>query len=72
VAAGSGAQVKVDLEHQTLTLPDGTTTAFHVDAFPKRCMMLGVDELGYLMQFEKEITAYETRNPAVVDTRKKM
>lgn len=69
MAAGSGAKVQVDLENQVLTLPDGTQVKFPVDPFRKRCLLLGVDELGYLLQFEKEIADYETRNPAVLDTR---
>jgi 3-isopropylmalate/(R)-2-methylmalate dehydratase small subunit len=72
LAAGSGARVKVDLERQTLTLPDGSTAWFPVDAFPKRCMLLGVDELGYLLQFEPEIGAFETAHPAAYDTRTKV
>jgi 3-isopropylmalate/(R)-2-methylmalate dehydratase small subunit len=68
LAAGSGARVKVDLEHQRLTLPDGTQAEFPVDPFRKRCLLLGVDELGYLRQFEPEIAAYETAHPAGLDT----
>ena len=69
LAAGSGARVKVDLEAQTLTLADGSSARFPVDAFPKRCMLLGVDELGYLLQFEGEIAAFEAAHPAPFDTR---
>jgi 3-isopropylmalate/(R)-2-methylmalate dehydratase small subunit len=68
-AAGSGARVQVDLEAQTLTLPDGSSVAFPVDAFPKRCMLLGVDELGYLLQFEQEIGVFEAGRVAPYDTR---
>jgi 3-isopropylmalate/(R)-2-methylmalate dehydratase small subunit len=68
LATSSGARVNVDLENQTLTLPDGTKAEFPVDPFRKRCLLLGVDELGYLLQFEKEIAAYEAKNPAVLDT----
>jgi len=70
LAAGSGARVKVDLENQTLTLPDGSSTTFPVDAFPKRCMLLGVDELGYLLQFEQEIAAFEAKHATPYDTRR--
>lgn len=59
VAAGSGAVVRVDLETQTITLPDRSRAAFPVDPFRKRCLLLGVDELGYLLQFGKEIADYE-------------
>ncbi len=69
MAAGSGARVKVDLENQALTLPDGTQVSFPIDPFRKRCLLLGVDELGYLMQFEHEIAAYEAKHLAAFDTR---
>ena len=69
LAAGSGARVGVDLERQTLTLPDGGEADFPVDPFRKRCLLLGVDELGYLLQFGKEIAAYEAEHPAAFDTR---
>jgi len=70
IAAGSGARVKVDLENQLLTLPDGSQVSFPVEPFRKSCLLLGVDELGYLLQFEREIAEYEARNPAVLDTRR--
>ena len=69
ISAGSGTRVKVDLEQQLLTLPDGSQVGFPVDPFRKRCLLLGVDELGYLLQFENEIAEYEARNPALLDTR---
>lgn len=70
VAAGSGARVKVDLENQTLILPDGSRAEFPMEPFRKRCLLLGVDELGYLLQFEGEIAAYEASHPAPFDTRR--
>lgn len=69
LAAGSGARVKVDLERQVLALPDGVEISFAVDPFRKRCLLLGVDELDYLRQFEQEIAAYEAGHPAAFDTR---
>jgi 3-isopropylmalate/(R)-2-methylmalate dehydratase small subunit len=69
LAAGSGARVNVDLDQQLLTLPDGSQASFPLDPFRKRCLLLGVDELGYLLPFEREIADYEGRNPAVLDTR---
>ncbi|MEM7031846.1 MAG: 3-isopropylmalate dehydratase small subunit [Chloroflexota bacterium] len=57
--------VSIDLEKQTLTLPDGRTVTFPIDAFSKNCITNGLDQLGYLQsnipnveQFE---TSYETR-----------
>ncbi|HWQ07779.1 MAG TPA: 3-isopropylmalate dehydratase small subunit [Holophaga sp.] len=69
VAAGSGARAALDLESCTLTLPDGTSAGFPVDPFRRRCLLLGVDELGYLLQFEAEIAVYEAAHPAAFDTR---
>ena len=52
------AELTVDLATQTVTFAGGSFT-FPIDAFSKTCLLNGVDELGYIMGFEKEITAYE-------------
>lgn len=54
------AQLTVDLENQTLSYPGGSVT-FPIDPFNKTCLLNGVDELGYILGFEKEIAAYESR-----------
>ena len=59
--ASPGAMVKVDLASQTLTLADGRAVEFPVDAFSKHCLLEGVDELGYILQQEAAIAAYESR-----------
>ncbi len=53
------AELAVDLASQTLTLPDGRTASFPVDAFSKTCLLNGVDELGYILRFEDRIAAHE-------------
>jgi 3-isopropylmalate/(R)-2-methylmalate dehydratase small subunit len=50
----------VDLESQTLSFPNGSVT-FPIDPFNKTCLLNGVDELGYIMNFEKEIAAFEAK-----------
>ncbi len=67
-AADPAAQVTVDLATRTLTLPDGTTTTFPIDPFAQTCLLQGVDELGYLLQHEGQIAAYEQSHPAPVNT----
>jgi 3-isopropylmalate/(R)-2-methylmalate dehydratase small subunit len=52
------AELTIDLAAQTVTFPGGSFT-FPIDAFNKTCLLNGVDELGYIMGFEKEITNYE-------------
>jgi 3-isopropylmalate/(R)-2-methylmalate dehydratase small subunit len=62
--ATPNAVVSVDLETQTLTLADGTTVEFPIDAFSKHCLLNGVDELGYILQQAPAIEAYEARRTA--------
>jgi 3-isopropylmalate/(R)-2-methylmalate dehydratase small subunit len=52
------AEVTVDLESQTLTFPHGSVT-FPIDPFNKTCLLNGVDELGYILGFEEQISAFE-------------
>jgi 3-isopropylmalate/(R)-2-methylmalate dehydratase small subunit len=61
--------VKVDLASQTLTLASGRTVKFPVDDFAKHCMLEGIDELGYILQQEPAIAAFEAAHPAGIDTR---
>ena len=55
------AELTVDLESQTVSYPGGSFS-FDIDPFNKSCLLNGVDELGYIMGFEKEIAAYESRD----------
>jgi 3-isopropylmalate/(R)-2-methylmalate dehydratase small subunit len=58
------AEVTVDLEATRLTLPDGTSAAFPVDPFSRKCLLDGVDELGYLRSLEPSIAAFEASREA--------
>ena len=61
-------QVTIDLATQTLTLPDGRAVTFPIDSFSKECLLKGVDQLGYLMDMDDQIDAYEGTHPAHVNT----
>lgn len=54
------AEFTVDLESQTLSFSNGSIQ-FAIDPFNKACLLNGVDELGYILSFEKEIAAFETQ-----------
>jgi len=54
------AEFTVDLESQTLSFPGGSII-FPIDNFSKTCLLNGVDELGYIMGFEKQISTFESR-----------
>lgn len=60
--------VAVDVEAQTLTLPDGRQAPFPLDGFSKYCLLNGVDQLGYLMNLDDEVRGYESSNPQRVVT----
>lgn len=53
------AELAVDLESQTVTMPGGEQFTFPIDSFSKTCLLSGVDELGYLLAFAEQIERYE-------------
>ena len=55
------AMVTIDLSDQFLTLPDGRQVNFPIDPFNKSCLLEGMDQLGYLLRQEANISAYEQR-----------
>ena len=61
LVAAPGANVRIDLGAQTVTLPDGSAATFPIDGFAKYCLMNGVDELGFLLSQEESIAAFEAR-----------
>jgi 3-isopropylmalate/(R)-2-methylmalate dehydratase small subunit len=57
----AGAEVLIDLETKRLTLPNGVSVAFPIEAFARHCLLNGLDELGYLQSKLSEIERYETQ-----------
>ena len=68
LAADPDAQLTIDLAEQGILLPDGSTLDFDIDPFAKRMILAGTDELGYLLAKEPEISDWESRHPARVNT----
>ncbi|EGL55592.1 3-isopropylmalate dehydratase small subunit [Methylophaga aminisulfidivorans MP] len=56
-----GYQLTVDLPEQKITLPDGQSIAFDVDAFKKHCLIEGLDDIGLTLQHTADIKAYEEK-----------
>jgi len=54
-------EVTIDLAARTLRLPDGRTASFPLEPFAQRCLVQGLDWLGYLLAHEADIAAYERR-----------
>lgn len=51
--------IAVNLEQQTVTLPDGQTHKFEIDPFRKICLIDGLDDLGYIMSKADAIERHE-------------
>jgi 3-isopropylmalate/(R)-2-methylmalate dehydratase small subunit len=62
------AKVSIDLVAQKLKLPSGRSVEFPVDEFSKHCLVNGVDELGYILQQQPSIAAFETRREGSINT----
>jgi 3-isopropylmalate/(R)-2-methylmalate dehydratase small subunit len=52
-------KVTIDLPSQVLTMPDGVQTEFPIDPFSKKCLVEGIDPLGYLLTHIDQIESYE-------------
>ena len=61
-------ELTIDLDTQSLILPDGRRIEFPIDVFNKICMLEGLDQLGYLLKNDPQIKVYESSHPARVDT----
>jgi 3-isopropylmalate/(R)-2-methylmalate dehydratase small subunit len=69
LAQSPNEPVTIELESQTVTLPDGSSHKFPLDPFARHCLLNGVDELGFLLDQASAIDAYESSHPARVCTR---
>ena len=58
---GANARITVDLETQTVTTSDGESFAFEVDAFKKRCLLEGLDDIGLTMEKAASIDTFEAQ-----------
>ena len=56
-----GVEITIDLATSTLTLPNGQSVKFPLEPFAAYCLMNGVDELGFLLSKNAEISAYESK-----------
>ena len=51
----------VDLDTQRVFLPDGSSFDFPIDPFAKKCLLNGLDQMGYIKSLEDQISAFETQ-----------
>ena len=54
-----GIELRIDVAGRSVTLPDGRSVQFPLDAFARTCLLEGVDQLGYLLKQEDAISHFE-------------
>lgn len=56
-----GAEISADLEKQTITGPDGKSYTFTINPFSKTCLLKGLDQIGWTLQYADAINSYEKK-----------
>ena len=64
VEATPGYRLKINLEQQSISAPDGTVYRFEVEVFRKHCLLNGLDDIGLTLQHVEEIKVYEQQRRA--------
>ena len=59
--AEAGFELEVDLPAQRVRSPSGDEFAFEIDAFRKKCLVEGLDEIGVTLQQADRIRDYEAK-----------
>jgi 3-isopropylmalate/(R)-2-methylmalate dehydratase small subunit len=59
--AQPGYRLRIDLESQTVTRPDGKALSFDVDPFRKHCLVNGFDDIGLTLRHADKIRDFEAR-----------
>jgi len=57
--AAPGVTLIVDLPAETITDPDGRTIHFEIDAFHKRCLIEGLDDIDLTLERIDAVTAFD-------------
>ena len=52
-------KITIDLPTQSVTGVGSLEATFPIDEFSKHCLLEGIDQLGYLLSFDEQITTYE-------------
>ena len=68
VEADPAVEVTLDLSQELVFLPDGEEVSFPIDSFSRRCLLDGVDQLGYLIDQLGAIESFEQSHQPRVRT----
>ncbi len=56
-------ELTVDLEEQSVVLPDGKKYQFEYQSFRRHCLLNGLDDIDYILSFTKEIEQFRSQQP---------
>ena len=56
-----GIEFSADVEKQELADGEGNSYKFEIDPFSKNCLLKGLDQIGWTLQFEDKIDNYEEK-----------
>ena len=62
IEASESYQLTVNLENQQVEIPNDQTYGFDIGDFEKYCLLNGLDEIGWTLQFESLISQYEAKS----------
>ena len=53
--------LKIDLQSQIISRPNGATISFEIDPFRKECLLNGLDDIGLTLEKTEAISSYEEK-----------
>ncbi len=56
-----GAKISADLDSQSVFCQTGKKYLFQIHSFAKNCLLKGLDQIGWTLQFDNQISAYENK-----------
>ena len=57
----SQKQIEIDLINQKIKIPNIKLIDFEIDEFRKNCLLEGLDDIGFSLKYETEISNYENK-----------
>ncbi len=63
-AENPALRVDIDVEAQSVTIENQGTHVFQIGGFWKKCLVNGLDQIGYTLSFEEAIQAFEAKRPS--------
>ena len=59
-------ELKIDLNLQKISRPNGATISFEIDPFRKECLLNGLDDIGLTLEKSEMIGSYEKKRSSIL------